>query len=137
MRGLYNIKLKNPYTPGWEGSGVIVQTGEGPRAKALLGKRVAFMKAPELNSYNLGGSYADYCLTHVNTVFPISEDIPLEDVASFVVNPLTAVSMIDRIKQLKSKTTIITAAASQIGRMLVKLCQNEGIEAICTVRREE
>jgi NADPH:quinone reductase len=98
MRGLYNVKLKPNYTPGWEGSGVVVQTGEGAKAKALLGKRVAFMKAGELNTYNIGGSFADYCLTHISTVFPISDDIPLEAVASFIVNPLTAVSMVDRIK---------------------------------------
>jgi len=32
MRGLYNVKLDYPYTPGWEGSGVVVQAGEGPAA---------------------------------------------------------------------------------------------------------
>ena len=64
MRGLYNIKLNYPYTPGWEGSGTVVQTGEGPYAKSLLGKRVAFMKSSELGTYKEGGSYAEYCLTN-------------------------------------------------------------------------
>ena len=45
--------------------------------------------------------------------------------------------MVDRIKELGSKATIITAAASQIGRMLIKLCHQENIIPICTVRREE
>ena len=45
--------------------------------------------------------------------------------------------MVDRLKQLNSKVTIVTAAASQIGRMIIKLCHQEGITPICTVRREE
>ena len=52
-------------------------------------------------------------------------------------NPLSALAMIDRIKELGSKATIITAAASQLGRMLIKLCHQENIIPICTVRREE
>lgn len=60
-----------------------------------------------------------------------------DEVASFVVNPMTAVCMVERVKQLRSKCVIITAAASQIGRMLIKLCQNNNIATICTVRRSE
>lgn len=45
MRGLYNVKLTYPYTPGWEGSGTVVKSGGGALADALFGKRVAFFKA--------------------------------------------------------------------------------------------
>lgn len=44
MRGLYNIKLKYPYTPGWEGSGTVVETGPGLMTSYFAGKRVAFNK---------------------------------------------------------------------------------------------
>jgi len=44
MKGKYNVKLNYPYTPGWEGSGVIVKTGSDESVKKFLGKRVAFMK---------------------------------------------------------------------------------------------
>mmetsp|Transcript_51511 Transcript_51511/g.70752 ORF Transcript_51511/g.70752 Transcript_51511/m.70752 type:complete len:88 (-) Transcript_51511:573-836(-) len=44
MRNKYNIKLKYPYTPGWEGAGTVVQVGTGFALQALLGKRVAFNK---------------------------------------------------------------------------------------------
>lgn len=137
MRGLYNVKLNYPYTPGWEGSGTVVQAGENPQAQALIGKRVAFMKSQELNTYNDGGSFAEYARTNWSQAFPVSDDLSFDDVASFVVNPMTAVCMVERLKQLRSKCVIITAAASQIGRMLIKLCQRAQINTICTVRRAE
>lgn len=70
------------------------------------------MKSFEFGMYNDGGSYAEYCVTNAAQVFPISGDLDFDDIASFVVNPMTAVCMIERIKQLKSKCVIITAAAS-------------------------
>ena len=122
MRGLYNIKLDYPFTPGWEGSGTIIHTGEGDYAKSLMGKRVAFMKSSELQHYKDGGAYAEYCVTDAFLCFPFSDDLSFDDCASFIVNPMTAVCMVDRVKQLKAKSVIITAAASQIGRMLIRLC---------------
>ena len=136
MRGLYNIKLNYPYTPGWEGSGTVVLLGEGA-SQDLLGQKVAFMKSFEQGTYKDGGSFSEYCVTNVGQVFPISGDLSYDDISSFVVNPMTAVCMVERIKQLRSKCVIITAAASQIGRMLVKLCQFNKIVTICTVRRPE
>jgi len=136
MRGLYNIKLNYPYTPGWEGAGTVVKLGEGV-SQDLLGKKVAFMKSFEFGTYKDGGSYAEYCVTNASQVFPVSGDLHFDDLASFVVNPMTAVCMIERVKQLKSKCVIITAAASQIGRMLIKLCHINKITPICTVRRAE
>lgn len=66
MRGLYNVKLNYPYTPGWEGSGTVVQIGESssPQVQSLIGKRVAFMKSFEQGVYKDGGSYAEYCVTN-------------------------------------------------------------------------
>ncbi len=64
MRGKYNVKLNYPYTPGWEGSGVVVSAGEGDLAKSLVGKRVAFMKSFEVGTYKYGGSFAEYTVTN-------------------------------------------------------------------------
>ena len=63
MQGKYNVKLNYPYTPGWEGSGVVVSAGEGSHAQSLVGKRVAFMKSFEVGTYQYGGSFAEYCVT--------------------------------------------------------------------------
>lgn len=56
------------------------------------------MKAGEMGTYKLRGAFADYIVTSVDQVFPLSDDIDFEDAASFVVNPLTAVCMVERIK---------------------------------------
>ena len=80
---------------------------------------------------------AEYIVTDVRSLIPIGDDITFEQASSGFVNPLTALGMVDRLKELGSKATIVTAAASQIGRMIIKLCHKEGIIPICTVRREE
>ena len=95
------------------------------------------MKKFELATYHRGGSFAEYCVTDYKSCIPLADDISLEQAASFYVNPLTAIGMVDRMIQLNAKACIITAAASQIGRMLIKLCQMKGITPICTVRRPE
>ena len=80
---------------------------------------------------------AEYIVTDVRSIIPIGDDISFEQGASLFVNPLTAIGMVDRLKELRSRATIVTAGASQIGRMIIKLCHQEGIIPICTVRREE
>lgn len=66
---------------------------------------------------------AEYCVTDVRSVIPLNDQITLEQGAALFVNPLTALGMVDRIKELRVKSVIITAAASQISRMLIKLCE--------------
>ena len=51
-----------------------------------------------MGTYKLGGAFAEYCVTDATMAFPFSDDLSFEDTASFVVNPLTAVCMVDRIK---------------------------------------
>ena len=80
---------------------------------------------------------AEFALADAKTVIPLGEGISLEAGASSVVNPMTALGMVERLKELKTKTVILTAAASQLGRMLINVCKEEKIEVICTVRRAE
>ena len=122
MRGKYNVKLNYPYTPGWEGSGTVVKAGPGMMAQWLVGKRVAFNKQFEILTFKMGGSMAEYIVTDVKSIIPIGDDITLEQAAGLFVNPLTALGMVDRCKELRAKAIIVTAAASQIGRMIIKLC---------------
>ena len=137
MRGLYNIKHAYPYTPGWEGSGTVVEVGSGLLSGLFKGKRVAFNKQFETGTYKIGGSMADYCLTDVKSCIPLNDDISLEQGAALFVNPLTALGMVDRLIEKRCKAVIVTAAASQIGRMIIKLCQQSHITPICLVRREK
>lgn len=129
--------MRYPFTPGWEGSGTVVKAGAGMMSQWLVGKRVCFNKQFEIGTYKIGGSFAEYCVTDAKSIIPIGDDISFEQAASLFVNPLTAIGMVERIKELGSKVTIVTAAASQIGRMIIRLCKQEGIIPICTVRREE
>jgi len=98
-----------------------------------LGKRVAF----KLADLGKGGCMAEYMIADLKSMITLDDDTDIEVASSSFVNPLSALGMIDRLKELGSKSTIITAAASQLGRMLIRLCKQEGIIPICTVRRAE
>ena len=137
MRGKWGIEIPYPFTPGWEGSGTVVEAGPGQLEQSFIGKRVGFVKQSEVGKFTFGGAYAEYMVTDTKSVIPVEDDIPLEQASSLFVNPLSAIGLVERLVELKSTTTIITAAASQLGRMLIKLCLKEGITPICTVRREE
>ena len=138
MRGMWGIPLKYPFTPGWEGSGDVISAGTDKHAQELVGKRVAFM-IPENKGFpwTKGGTMAEYALSNVNRVVPLIDEIDYESGACSIVNPMTVLGMVDRLKQLKCKSVIITAAASQLGRMLIKVCKKEKIETIATVRKAE
>lgn len=79
----------------------------------------------------------EYCVTRMQECIPLRDETTLEQGVALFVNPLSALCMIDRCKVLKAKCVIVTAAASQLGRMMAKLLVKEGMTPICTVRREE
>ena len=132
LRGKWNLPFVYPFTPGWEGSGTVTKVGDDS-LQQYLNQRVAF----KLGDLAKGGSMAEYICTDLKSMITLSDDSDIEVASSSFVNPLSALGMIDRLKELGSKATIITAAASQLGRMLIKLCNQEGIIPICTVRRAE
>lgn len=80
---------------------------------------------------------AEFVVTDSRSLIPLADEFSFEQSASFFVNPLTAVCMVERCKELGTKACIVTAAASQIGRMLVPILIQNGIIPICTVRRPE
>lgn len=112
MRGLYNIKLTYPFTPGWEGSGTVVSVGSGILASYFKDKRVCFNKQFELGTYKFGGAFAEYCVTDVRSVIPLNDNLSLEQGAALFVNPLTALALVDRLVELRVKSVLITAAAA-------------------------
>ncbi len=136
MQGKTGAKLSYPFTPGWEGSGTVEAVGESLAAFGLVGKRVGFSRAKEAG-YTIGGSMAEYAVTDMWSIIPMRDETTFEDGVALFVNPLSALCMIDRVQTLGSKCVIITAAASQLGRMLVKLALESDIVPICTVRRAE
>ena len=130
IAGHYSSDKKPPCTPGMEGSGVVVSAGSGPGATALVGKRIAFVEGKHGT-----GSWGEYILLKAESAIPIPEEVSLETAACSFVNPVTVLLMLETVKEAGVKTVVSTAAASALGRMLVRLFQSEGIDVINIVRR--
>jgi NADPH2:quinone reductase len=113
---------------GNEGAGLVVAAGSSPAAQALLGKTVALAG---------GGMYATYRTAKAVACMIVPEGTSAEEGASSFVNPLTALSMIGTMRLDGYKALIHTAAASNLGQMLVKLCLAEGVELVNIVRSAE
>jgi len=113
---------------GNEGAGTVVATGSGGLAKSLEGKIVAVM----------GGSmYAQYRCVDAASCLPLLEGHTAKDGASCFVNPLTALSMVETMKMEGHSALVHTAAASNLGQMLVRICQADEVELVNIVRKEE
>jgi NADPH:quinone reductase-like Zn-dependent oxidoreductase len=132
MRGLYAMQKKLPVTPGFEGSGTVVATGSGFMARALAGKRVA-CSAP----FDGDGTWAEYMLTSAKMCIPLRKHVSLEQGATLIVNPITAWALMDIAKRGRHRAVVQSAAASSLGRMILRLGLRLGITVINVVRRQE
>ena len=133
LNGLsYSGNRKYPITPGNEGSGTVVATGSGLYAKMLMGKQVACSPSAEGK-----GTWAEYMVTSAQYCVPLMRGVDLEQAAMLVVNPLTALAMIETANKGKHRAIINTVAASNLGRMILRLAQHRGIPVINIVRRAE
>jgi len=121
-----------PVTPGVEGSGTVVAAGAGLLPKFMLGKRVACTR-----SGNKDGTWAEYMKTRASLCSPLKKEISFESGATLVVNPMTALAFFDIIKKDRHAAFVNTAAASQLGRMLVRMARKKDIPLINIVRRKE
>ncbi|KAL7475937.1 hypothetical protein ACHAW6_001830 [Cyclotella cf. meneghiniana] len=130
----YNSKPESyPMPIGKEGSGIVVAAGAGLATRLRpVGTRVGFV-CPDSKQ----GSYSEYVVANALTeTFVMPDDVPVEDCAAFLVNPYTAVGILDTAGS-EAKAFVQTAAASQLGRMVVRLADMRGVSVINVVRREE
>jgi len=111
---------------GNEGAGTVVAEGEG--AEALMGKTVAVMG---------GAMYAQYRCLPAGMCMPLLPEHTAKDGASCFVNPLTALSMVENMRMEGHTALVHTAAASNLGQMLNRICQADGVELVNVVRRPE
>jgi NADPH:quinone reductase-like Zn-dependent oxidoreductase len=137
LAGGYGIKKPFPAVPGFEGSGTVVVAGKGILPKLWMGKNVACAASPKYN-----GCWAEYMVTTATSCVPLSKKISMEQGAMMFVNPMTALAFFDIHKKLpdpgkKPRGIINTAAASALGRMVIKMGKSQGIPVISVVRREE
>ena len=113
---------------GNEGAGVVVEAGESAAAQALLGKTVAILG---------GAMYSQYRTLKVAQCLLLPEGTTPADGASCFVNPLTALGMVETMRLEGHKALVHTAAASNLGQMLVKLCAKDGVPLVNIVRKPE
>lgn len=121
-----------PVTGGIEGSGTVVAAGNGFLPRFMLGKRVACTKS-QIDQ----GAWAEYLLTRASVCSPLRKGISFESGATLIVNPMTALAFFEIIKKGNHAAFVNTAAASQLGRMLLRMAQKKGVPLINIVRRGE
>ena len=113
---------------GNEGSGRVIAAGSGEAAQALLGRRVGMFG---------GEMYAGYRCLPAEQCLAFPDVISAEQAASCFVNPMTALGFMETRDMEGQKAIVHTAAASNLGQMLHRLCQADGIPLVNIVRSDE
>jgi NADPH:quinone reductase len=123
---VYRDRLDKPLPVGNEGAGTVVAAG--PDAAALVGRRVALFG---------GRMWADYRVAEAAAVVELPDDVSTAEGAALFINPLTALSMVETMRAEGHSALVHTAAASNLGQMLVRICAADGIGLVNVVRRPE
>jgi NADPH2:quinone reductase len=127
LKGLAG-RLDQSLPVGNEAAGVVVQAGTSPAAQALMGKTVAILG---------GAMYAQYrCIKAMQCLVLPPGTTPAEGADCFV-NPLTALGMVETMRREGHKALVHTAAASNLGQMLNKICIKDKVDLVNIVRRPE
>jgi len=121
-------RLSKAMPVGKEGAGVVVAAGSSDAAQALMGKTVGMAG---------GGMYAQYRCLKVSMCMDLPEGTTPAQAASCFVNPLTALGMVETMRTEGHTALVHTAAASNLGQMLNRLCIDEGIDLVNIVRKPE
>ncbi|OBF41672.1 NADH oxidase [Mycobacterium sp. ACS1612] len=121
-------RLDQPLPVGNEGAGTVVAAGESPAAQALLGKTVGIAG---------GAMYSQYRAVDAGACLVLPPGATAKDGASSFVNPLTALGMVETMRREGHSGLVHTAAASNLGQMLVKLCLADGVPLVNIVRKPE
>jgi NADPH:quinone reductase len=121
-------RLEESMPVGNEGSGVVVKAGSSDAANALLGKTVAMIG---------GAMFAQYRCLKVTECLPLPAGTTPAEGASCFVNPLTALGMAETMRREGHQALVHTAAASNLGQMLNRVCLKDGIDLVNIVRSDE
>ncbi len=130
IKGEYGQARVKGAAAGFEGVGDVVD-GAGFYAKALHGRRVAFV-----GGVNGSGAWAQYVTVKAALCIPVKKAMRDQDAAGHVVNPITAWAMFEKVKDSGAKSFIVTAAFSQLGKLMMGLAKDEGIVGIGIIRKE-
>ena len=131
LQGKYGSLKTLPTVPGWEGAGTVVASGGGPLAWWLMGKRVACGQQEDRD-----GTWAQYVVANAAECIPLKRQLCMKQAASLIINPLTAMGLLETARRGGHRAAIQTAGASQLGRMLVAMASELNFPVINVVRRE-
>jgi NADPH:quinone reductase len=131
VRGHYSgVTPSFPASVGFEGVGVVDALGPGVQ-NLTAGQRV-FARNSQ------GGNWADYAVIPAAQAFPAPEGIPDAQVASFLINPASAILMVRHVLRVpRGEWLLQSAAGSELGRMIIRLAQRDDIRTLNVVRRSE
>jgi NADPH:quinone reductase-like Zn-dependent oxidoreductase len=126
--GALSARVDQSLPVGNEGAGTVVAAGSSPAAQALLGKMVGVAG---------GAMYSQFRVVNAAACLVLPDGTSARDGASSFVNPLTALGMVETMRREGHSALVHTAAASNLGQMLVKLCLADGIPLVNIVRKPE
>ncbi len=121
-------RLDESMPVGNEGAGVVIRTGSSEAAQALMGKTVSMIG---------GAMYSQYRTIKASDCMALPAGTTAADGASWFVNPFTALGMTETMRREGHKALVHTAAASNLGQMLNKICIKDGIALVNIVRKAE
>ena len=127
LRGL-SARVDKPLPVGNEGAGTVVAAGSSPAAQALVGKTVGMAG---------GAMYSQYRAVDASACLVFPDGTTAKDGASSFVNPLSALGMLETMRREGHSALVHTAAASNLGQMLVKLCIRDGVALVNIVRKPD
>ncbi|MEM1146111.1 MAG: zinc-binding dehydrogenase [Pseudomonadota bacterium] len=128
LLGAVRSRIGESLGAGFEGAGRVVGAGESEAAQALLGQTVALTG---------DGLFTRYCCVDALQVTAMGESISPKEAASSFVNPMTALGMVETMRREGHTAVVHTAAASNLGRILNRVCIAEGVSLINIVRKPE
>jgi NADPH2:quinone reductase len=121
-------RLDQSLAVGNEAAGTVVAAGSSPAAQALMGKMVGIIG---------GEMYAQYRCVNVFAALELQEGTTAAEGASCFVNPLTALAMVETMRMEGHTALVHTAAASNLGQMLNRICIGDGVDLVNIVRKPE
>ncbi|MES3002725.1 MAG: zinc-binding dehydrogenase [Pseudomonadota bacterium] len=127
MKGLA-ARVGQPMPVGNEGAGMVVAAGDTPAAQALVGKTVAVLG---------GAMYTQFRVVKAAQCLVLAEGTKASEGASAFVNPLTALGMVETMRREGHTALVHTAAASNLGQMLNRICVKDGVALVNIVRKPE
>ncbi len=126
LRKIVAARAGQPLPVGNEGGGVVVEAGTTEEAQALLGKTVGILG---------GAMYTQYRAVKAKQCLVMHDGVTPAESASCFVNPLTALGMVETMKAEGFTALCHTAAASNLGQMLQKICLKDGVDLVNVVRK--